>query len=167
MTTILPTIFPVGYAGTTQDFLETKVDRSGALRIQTGTVAIPATTASTALIGLMPFNKGCIVGYGSTVYSQDMDSSTNVALNIGYTYYDSTLATSNGSGFVTTSTVPQTGGMIPFNSSSGSSVGMIFTALADGWITAQTTSATTTSGNFEFNILFAYDASGVTNTPSQ
>ncbi len=163
MTTTLPTIYPVGYAGTTNDFLETKVDRSGALRIQTGTVAIPATTASTVLIGLMPFNAGAKFGFGSTVYSQDMDTSSQVTLNIGYTYYDSTLGTSNGSGFVSGSTVPQTGGMIPFNSSSGSSVGMILTTSADGWITAQTTSATTTSGNLEFNIVFAYDPSGVTN----
>ena len=163
MTTTLPTVYPIGYAGTTNDFLETKVDRSGAMRLQTGTVAIPATTASTVLIGLMPFNKGAKVGYGSTVYSQDLDSSTNVTLNIGYTYYDSTLGTTNGSGFVVGSTIPQTGGMIPFSATSGSSVGMIFTAAADGWITAQTTSATTTSGNLEFNIAFAYDASGVTN----
>lgn len=163
MTTTLPTLYPVGYAGTTQDFLETKVDRSGALRIQTGTVALPATTVTSTLIGLMPFNSGCKVSYGSTVYSQDLDSSTNVTFNIGYTYYDSTLGTSNASGFVAGSTIPQTGGMIPFNASSGSSVGMIFTAAADGWITITNTAATTTTGNVEFNIAFAYDASGVTN----
>lgn len=163
MTTTLPTVYPVGYAGTTQDFLETKVDRSGALRLQTGTVAVPATTPSTTLIGLMPFNAGAKFSYGSTVYSQDLDSSTNVTVNIGYTYYDSTLGTSNGSGFVNGSTIPQTGGMIPFNASSGSSVGLIVTAAADGWVTAQFTSATTTSGNLEYNIAFAYDPSGVTN----
>lgn len=163
MTTALPTIYAVGYQGTTLDFLETKVDRSGALRIQTGTVAIPASTATSTLIGLMPFNAGCKVLYGSTVYSQDLDSGTNVTFNIGWTYYDSTLGTSQAAGFVSGSTIPQTGGMIPFNASSGSSLGMIFTAAADGWIGITNTAATTTTGNVEFNIAFAYDPSGVTN----
>jgi hypothetical protein len=163
MTTALPTIYPVGYAGTTNDFLETKVDRSGAMRLQTGTVAIPASTATSTLIGLMPFNKGCKVHYGSSVYSDDLDSSTNVTFNIGYTYYDSTQGTTNASGFVAGSTVPQTGGLIPFTAASGSSVGMVWTAAADGWIAITNTAATTTSGNVEFNIAFAYDASGVTN----
>ena len=163
MTTSLPTIYPVGYAGTTNDFLETKVDRSGAVRLATGTVAIPAATATSTLIGLMPFNKGCKFGYGSTVYSQDLDTSTNVTFNIGYTYYDSTQGTSQAAGFVSGSTVPQNGGMISFSASSGSSLGMIVTAAADGWVTITNTAATTTSGNVEFNIAFSYDASGVTN----
>jgi len=164
MSTSLPTIYPVGYAGTTQDFLETKVDRSGALRVQTGTVVIPASTATSTVIGLMPFNAGCKVLFGSTVYSQDLDSSTNVTFNIGWTYYDTATGTSQAAGFVSGSTIPQTGGMIPFNASSGSSLGMVFTAAADGWITITNTAATTTSGNVEFNIAFAYDQSGVTNT---
>lgn len=163
MSTSLPTIYPVGYAGTTVDFLETKVDRSGAVRLQTGTVALPATTATSTLIGLIPFNKGAKVAYGSVVYSDDLDSSTNVTFNIGWTYYDSTTGTSQAAGFVSGSTVPQSGGMIPFSAASGSSLGMIFTAAADGWITVTNTAATTTTGNVEFSILFAYDPSGVTN----
>jgi hypothetical protein len=163
MTTALPTIYPVGYAGDTTDFLKTKVSREGDVRVQTGTVAIPATTATSTLIGLMPFNKGCKIVMGSSVYSDDLDTSTNVTFNIGYTYYDSTTGTSNASGFVAGSTIPQTGGMIPFTATSGASAGMTWTAAADGWIAITNTAATTTSGNVLFNIAFAYDPSGVTN----
>lgn len=163
MTLVLPTIYPTGYAGDATDFLKTKVDRSGELRLQTGTVAVPAATATSTLIGLMPFNKGCKMHMGSSVYSDDLDSSTNVTFNIGYTYYDSTAGTTNASGFVAGSTIPQTGGMIPFTATSGQSAGMTWTAEADGWIAITNTAATTTSGNVKFNIAFAYDPSGVTN----
>lgn len=164
MSTSLPTIYPVGYAGTTADFLHTKLTRSGDMRLQTGTVALPAATATSTLIGLIPFNKGMkLCMGGSSVYSDDLDTSTNVTFNIGYTYYDSTTGTSNASGFVAGTTVPQSSGMIPFTASSGSSVGMTWTAAADGWITITNTAATTTTGNVLFNLAFAYDPSGVTN----
>jgi hypothetical protein len=163
MSTALPTIYPTGYAGTILDFLQTKVDHEGALRLQTGTVAVPASTATSTLIGLMPFNKGCKVHYGSSLYTDDLDTSTNVTFNVGYTYYDSTTGTTNASGFVAGSTVPQSGGFIPFTATSGASTGMTWTAAADGWIAVTNTAATTTTGNILFNIAFAYDPSGVTN----
>ena len=161
MSTALPTIYPVGYAGTTADFLRTKVDREGSIRIQTGTVAVPASTATSTLIGLIPFNKGQKVSMaGSSVYSDALGAAS---LNIGYTYYDSTTGTSAANGFVAGTTISNAGGFTPFLCTSSTSGGMTFTAAADGWIAATNTAATTTTGNILFNIAFAYDASGVTN----
>lgn len=159
MATTLPTVYPTGYQGTNLDFLETKVDRSGALRIVTGDVSIPATTATTVLIGLLPFNKGAKVFYGSSVHSADLDTSTNVTLNVGWTYYDSATGTSQAAGFISASTIPQAGGSKTFDNTTG----FEFTALGDGWITAGVGAATTTTGSLQFNVGIAYDASGVTN----
>ena len=162
MTTTLPTLYPVGYAGTITDFNQCKVDRSGALRIQTGTVAVPNSTVTTTLVGLLPFVAGCKVLYGSTVYFDAL--STSVTANIGWTYYDSTLGTSQAAGFVSGTTVPAAGGMVPFSATSGSSLGMVLDATASGWITCTITGATTgSSGNILYSIAFANDPSGVTN----
>lgn len=160
MTTSLPSIVPTGYSGTTADFLRTKKDTSGAMRLITGSVSIPATTASTTVVGLMPFNKGMKLGYGSRVYCADLDTATTVTLDIGYTYYDSTTGTSDPNAYVAASTAPQSGGMIEMTDVAG----MPDTMEADGWVTATIgAGATTTTGSLTFNLSFAYDASGVTN----
>lgn len=164
MTTALPTIYPTGYAGTTADFRITKDDSSGAVRVVTGTVTVPATTATSTVIGLVPFNKGCKINvFASGLYTQDLDSSTNVAFDIGWTYYDSTLGTSDPNGFVALNTTPQSGGFIPFSGTSASSSGVQFTAATDGWLTVTNSAATTTSGAIQFAVSLAYDPSGVTN----
>ena len=161
MTTALPTIYPVGYSGTIKDFLQTKLSREGDGKIQTGTVAVPATTATSTLIGLIPFNKGAKISMaGSSVYSDALGAAS---LNIGYTYYDSTTGTTNASGFVAGTTISNAGGYTPFLCTSSASAGMTWTAAADGWIACTNTAATTTTGNILFNLAFAYDASGVTN----
>lgn len=160
MTTTLPTIAPTGYDKTINDFLKTKSDKSGAIRLSTGSVSIPATTASGTLVGLIPFNKGAKLAYGSRVYTADLDTSTNVKLDIGYTYYDSTTGTSDPNAFVAAATTAQTGGMIEMTAVEGAT----WTAAADGWITATIGgAATTTTGSLTFNLGVAYDASGVTN----
>lgn len=162
MTTTLPTLYPVGYSGTITDFNQVKCDRSGALRVQTGTVAIPASTLTTTLVGLLPFVVGLKVSYGSATYFDALG--TSVTANIGWTYYDSTLGTSQAAGFVSGTTVPAAGGMVPFSATSGSSLGMVLDATASGWITITITGATTgSSGNIVYDIGFAYDPSGVTN----
>lgn len=160
MTLVLPTIAPTGYSKTSADFTaRTKVDRSGAVRVVTGTVSVPASTATSTLIGLVPFNKGAKITYGSRVYTADLDSSTNVTLDIGYTYYDSTAGTSDPNAFVAASTAAQTAGMMEMTAVEG----MTWTAEADGWIAATNNAATTTTGSLTFNIGIAYDASGATN----
>lgn len=162
MTTSLPTIYPVGYAGTTQDFLETKVDRSGAVRlVGVPALAIPNTTASATLIGLMPFNAGFKVT-DLKVWTDELDSGSSVTLSVGYTYYDSTTGTSVSNAFASAVTTAQ-GGSGARITMTGSTV-LDWTAAANGWLTITTGGgATTVSGNILANIGFAYDQSGVTN----
>ena len=159
MTTTLPSIVPTGYAGTNADFQKCKADRSGAVRCITGSVSIPASTASGTIIGLFPFNKGMKLGYGSRVYVADLDTSTNVTLDIGFQYYDSTTGTSQNAGFVAASTAPQTAGMVEMTAVTS----MTTTMAGDGWVVAKIGGgSTTTTGAITFNCSFAYDASGVT-----
>ena len=154
-----PAIVPTGYLGTSNDFLHAKVDRSGAVRKVTGSVSIPAATATNAIVGLVPFRKGAKFDYGSRVYSDDLDTSTNVTLNIGYVYDDNVTYTDATDAFVAASTTPQTGGMIEMTAKTG----MTWTASADGWIVGKFLAATTTTGLLTFNLGIAYDPSGVTN----
>lgn len=159
MTTTLPSIAPTGYALDTTDFLHAKCDKSGATRLVTGSVSIPATTATATIVGLMPFRAGAKLGYGARVYSADLDTSTNVTVDIGYTYYDSATGSSVDDAFVDTSTAPQAGGMMEMTAVAG----MTWTALGDGWITVTFNAATTTTGSLTFSLPIVYDSSGVTN----
>lgn len=160
MALTLPSIVPSGYAGTSADFQKTKCDKSGAVRLVTGSVTVPASTASGTIIGLFPFNKGAKVSYGSRVYVADLDTGTDVTLDVGYQYYNSDTGTSQNAGFVSASTAPQAGGMIEMTAVTS----MTFTAAGDGWVIAKIGGgATTTEGAITFNCSVAYDPSGVTN----
>src|ERR1700761_4408234 len=105
----LPTLFPVEYSGTstgiTNDFLKVKEDRSGAARIYTGQVSIPAATAALATVGLIPFNKGAQFHIDNTsVYLDDLDTGTTVTVSLGYIYDDNTNNTNNLTAWTATST---------------------------------------------------------------
>lgn len=150
----LPTIVPTGYQGTTNDFLAaTKVDRSGAIRQVTNAVSIPAATATNTFIGLVPFNKGCSVNYGSRVYTADLDTASNATLDIGYIYNLQSSFSNDEDAFVVASSLSLTSGMIEFTAVEG----MTWVAEGDGWITAQVNGATTTTGNITYCIGITYD----------
>lgn len=161
MALTLPTIVPAFYVGTKADFLTCKVDRSGALRAEYFTVSVPGTTAGTTIIGLAPFQKGFRFHTAASVVSvADLDSSTNVTVDLGYTYYDSTLGTSSGAAFASAVTTAQTGGKISFIESTETNV-VTWVAAAAGWLTATLgASATTTTGNFYGQIVGSYDIGG-------
>ncbi len=148
-----PTIVPTGFGMTDADFLKCKCDRSGAMTLVHGYVAIPAATAKDTIIGLHPFRKGARLSYGSRVYSADLDTSTNVTLDIGYVYDDAVTYTTDLDAFVVASTAPQTGGMVEMTAVEG----MTWVAEADGWICAQVNAATTTTGNLTFSLGLSYD----------
>lgn len=151
----LPTIFPAKYAGTVDDFLKTKVDREGAERRVTGTIAVASSTANPTVIGLVPFNKGARLTLDSqSVYIDDLDSSTNVTASIGVVYSDSTNNTDNLTLFATAQATPQTGGFIPVNAKTG----VDYLTTADGWLVVNIAGgATTTTGNIYFNAGVSYD----------
>lgn len=158
MTLQLPTIFPTGYAGDATDFLKVKADRSGAVRNSTGLVSIPISTLSGTVVGLMPFEPGYKMNYGSAVYSGALG--TSVTGSWGYLYYDTTQAnsaTSQAAGFVSGSTTPAAGGIITPNASTS----INWVAASSGWVTFTIGGATTTTlGNLFWNIDSAYDNSG-------
>lgn len=158
MTITVPSILPVGYAGDYTDFLKAKSDRSGAARLQTGLVAVPATTVTTTLVGLFPFLPGFKFSYGSALYTGAQG--TSVTFGWGYQYYDSTQpnsGTSQTSGFVSGSTVAAAGGIIVPNANTS----INWVAASQGWIVLVVGGATTTGpANVQFNILGAYDNAG-------
>lgn len=161
MTLTLPSIVPANYVGTAKDFLACKVDRSGALRSEYFTVSVPGTTAGTTVIGLVPFQKGFRLHLEASIFSvADLDTSTNVTIDLGYTYYDSTLGTSSGAAFCSAGTTPQAGGKFTLIQTTESNV-VTWVAATYGWITATLgASATTTTGNIYGQVVGSYDIGG-------
>lgn len=153
-----PSIVPTGYAGDATDFLKAKVDRSGATRLITGSVTIPASTVTATIVGLFPFQAGFKLSYGSWIYSAAQGSSVTLAL--GYYYQDSTL-TSNTAGYLAASSTAASGGILtPLAVVAGAKVDLT----APGWVVALTGGATTSGpADITFNCLFSYDQSGVSN----
>jgi len=149
-----PSIAPTAYAKDSTDFLKSKVSRDGNMVLAAGSVSVPSSTASGTVIGLIPFQKGARLGYGSRVHTADLDSGTSVTFDIGYVYDDNVTYTNVANAFVAASTTPQTSGMIEMTAAAG----MTWQAAADGWIAITTGGgSTTTTGTVTFNLELSYD----------
>lgn len=155
MSDTFPGIVPTGFAGDYTDFLKTKVERSGDVRRTSGAVSIPASTATDTIIGLFPFNSGMsLAGLGGyNVYSADLDSSTNVTLDWGVQYQNTTEGTTNLTLIAAASTAPQAAGYVAPQGASWQD----YVTTGNGWVVVQVNAATTTTGSITFNIPFAYD----------
>lgn len=151
----LPTIVPTGFAGDYTDFLKTKVDRSGAVRRAQGSVSVPASTATDTIIGLFPFTAGMsFSGFGGyNLYTADLDSSTNVTLDVGVAYQNTTEGTDDLDLITSASTAAQAGGFVAPDEIDW----MTFVSTGNGWVTVQVNAATTTTGSLTFDIPFTYD----------
>ena len=150
-----PSIVPVGYDGTTKDYLKTKVDHSGADRSAFGAVSVPTGTVVTTIVGLVPFNKGVRL---SGLYTYFAALGTSVTADIGYIYDDNTNNTNKQTAFVAASTTAAAGG----NVTSTALDPCTWTATADGWIVATIGGATTGStGNISYRIGLVYDVGGL------
>lgn len=151
----LPTIVPTGFAGDYTDFLKTKVDRSGGVRRAQGSVSIPASTATDTIIGLYPFQSGMsFAGLGGyNLYTADLDSSTNVTLDFGIAYQNSTEGTDDLDNITSASTAAQAGGFVAPDEIDW----MTLVTTGNGWVTVQVNAATTTTGSLTFDIPFTYD----------
>jgi hypothetical protein len=121
-----PTVFADGY--TASSIYQAPCRRDGAAQhVRTSTTIAAGKTAST-YCGLVPFRKGAKVNMkGSTVYVTDADTGSTATCTLGWVYIS---GTDDPDGFATTSTAPQTGGIIAFDAVAGYS----FTATSDGWI---------------------------------
>lgn len=160
MTLSYPSIVPTKYQGTYVDFNNVKVDRDGCNRTQYTEVTIPASTVITTVVGLVPFVKGARFCQGSSqLYIADLDTSTNVTFDIGYTYEDSA-NTSDDNAFASALTTAQTGGLITFDEFAG----LDFVAAGNGWITLTVTGgSTTTAGAVKGQCVLCYDGASSVN----
>lgn len=152
-----PTNVPTGYAGDYTDFLKVKRDSFGALRCQYATLSVADNATVGTSYGLVPFQKGFRVSYGSKFYTTDLDTSTNVTWNIGYRYEDTS---SNGANAASdpdafASLVSgQAAAVLSFDENEG----MSFQATGNGWVTATIAGgAVTTAGTIEALIDSCYD----------
>lgn len=153
----LPTIVPTGFAGDYTDFLKTKCARDGTAKRAQGTVSIPAATATDTIIGLFPFNAGMsFASIGAyNLYCADIDSSTNVTLDVGIAYQDTVQGSDALTLITTASTVPQSGGFVPPTATTTDFLQLVTTG--NGWVVAQINAASTTTGSLTFNYPFVYD----------
>ena len=182
--TVFPKIVPTGYSGDYQDFIvRVKADRSGALRVISGSVLVSSGTTLNTNIGLAPFTKGAkLVTGASQIFCPNWDSGTTVSVSVGYLYSDTTSAganaASNTSAYASSQTVVNTtfsavGGLIPLGgTSAGTSLSsqpgvtaQTYDLLGDGWFVV-TPSSTVTNGAaaaVNYSLVVAYDQSGVQN----
>ncbi len=155
MADTFPGIVPTGFQGDYTDFFQTKVERDGSVRREQGSVSIPASTATDTIIGLFPFNAGMsFSGLGGfNLYSADLDSSTNVTLDWGIQYQNTTEGTTDLDNITSASTAAQAGGFVAPDEIDW----MTLVTTGNGWVTVQVNAATTTTGALTFNIPITYD----------
>lgn len=151
----LPTVYPSGYDGTTEDFLKAPGGQGMPDVPIRATVTVPASTTSGTVIGLIPFNKGASLEMDGVLTTADLDTSTNVTFTMGFVYSDNVTYTNDPDAFITTSTALQSAAAnVVFNGTGGAS----FVAEADGWIAITTGGgSTTTEGTLYLNGCVTYE----------
>lgn len=172
---VWPKIAPAGYALDITDFLRTKVDRSGAVRLITGNVSITSGTTLGTQIGLAPFNYGAkLLTAGSQIYTPQLDNSSSMTFSFGYQYNDSSSAgansPSNTSAYTSSDSHCQlsAGGLFTIG---GSTVGSSLTdnrqvdLQGNGWFTLTINGTLTNqaAASVTFGLAVSYDPSGITN----
>lgn len=150
-----PTVLPAGYAGNSSDFAKVPgVDRSGAARLQQGSVTVPNLTAADAFVGLIPFQAGARFHIDDkSIYAGNFGGATTT-LNIGYVYDDNVTYTNDVDAWASLSAAPQAGGFVTIDEKEGLS----FVAQANGWLVAQLKAlAADADAAIDFNVVVAYD----------
>ena len=150
-----PNTVPTKYAGDDSDYPRAPARKDGSLGMTYVSVTVAAATASGQIIGLVPVRKGARLVQGATqLYVADLDTGTDVTLDIGFIYDDNTTYTNDPNAFASALTTAQTGGLITFDEQAGLS----YEAEADGWIavTLGGGQPTTTEGAISGQIVLAY-----------
>lgn len=122
-----PTIFATGYDANSIKRAPKLVNGSSML-VKT-TTTLPASTATSTNVGLMPFNKGAKISMASNIYITDLDTATTATGTLGWVY-DSASYTDDPDGFAASFTTPQAGGKVEFSAAAG----YPFQAEGDGWV---------------------------------
>lgn len=149
-----PSVLPVGFNGNSSDFARVPgVDRSGAARLQQGSVSVPSGTAANAIVGLLPFQKGARFNlHDSSIYLGNFGAGTTT-VNIGIVYDDNVNNTNDLDAFVSASAAAQSGGFAVIDEN-----GTQFVATGNGWLVAQVlVAAADATANIDYNVLVAYD----------
>lgn len=154
-----PTNLPTGYSGTYKDFLHTKVERDGSVRLQYSSVVVADNATAGTTYGLVPFNKGARLSYGSRMATTDLDTATNVTVNIGYSYKTGSTQTDDVDAFAT-ALAGSAAGLLTFDEVAGLS----WVAADDGWISVTLAGGpVTTAGTLSGQFLMAYDGLAAAN----
>jgi len=153
--TTYPDNVPTGYAGDSTDFNKVKRDTFGALRSQYTSIAVADSASAATSYGLIPFQKGFRISYGSKFYTPDLDTTTNVTWNLGYLYEDTAVAGAASDEDAFASALSgQSAAVLAFDENEG----MSFEAQGNGWVTATLAAGPVTSaGTVEATIDFRYD----------
>lgn len=147
-----PDNVPTGFAGDRTDFLKVKRATDGALRSEYKSISVADSASAGTTYGLVPFQKGYRVSYGSALTTTDLDTATNVTLNVGY-LYESTALTSDADAFASALS-GQAAALLAFDEEAGVS----WVAEGDGWITvALAAGPVTTAGTITGKIDGCYD----------
>lgn len=151
-----PTLVPNGFTATAVDFNKAKIDRSGALRLYQGSIAVPVATAAGSIIGLIPLRKGArVLVHGAAVWLEKLDTTATLTASIGVIYNDTVNNTSVPGQYVASSTAPQNGGNVLLNAVEG---GNTYVATGDGWLAVTMAgAATNVSANISWSVGIAYD----------
>lgn len=122
------------------------------LVVRTATVSDDASAGTT--YGLIPFQKGVSVDYGSKLITDDLDTASNVTWDLGYIYLDDDTATNiNDTDAFISAQSGQTAGVLGFDEVAGAT----WVATAPGWIIATLAAGpVTTAGTVTFNGTISY-----------
>lgn len=122
------------------------------LVIRTAVVADNASAGTT--YGLVPFQKGMSVDYGTRLVTSDLDATTNVTWNYGYIYLDNDTTTNiNDTDAFISAVSGQSASVISFDEGSGAT----FVATAPGWTVATLAGGpVTTAGTITHNGIISY-----------
>jgi hypothetical protein len=148
-----PSIVPTKYHGDYRDYLQTKVERDGCVRMQYSTVTVPTGTVITTIVGLVPFNKGFRLSYGSKMYVENIGDGSST-IDVGYVYKTGSTGTDDPDAFGSALTTSAAGGLITFDEEEGLS----WVAADDGWIAVTIGGSTTdNTGAITGQFLGLYD----------
>ena len=118
---------------------------------------LPATTASGSFVGMIRFNTGFSLK-SLAIVSEDLDTSTNVQLDVGYVYDDSVSGSDDPNAFLDGLDIAQDAGSRTWPVDDGLLTGTGFVAAGPGFIIVEITDAnTTTAGDITLDTTFTYD----------
>jgi hypothetical protein len=117
--------------------------------------SLAATTASGTNVGMIRFNKGFSLT-GLAIKSADLDTGTDVTLDVGYLYDDTTGEDPNA--FISAADIAQDAGSLVWPIADGLLTGVSFVATGPGYLSVTTGGgATTTAGDVTMIAQFTYD----------